>query len=184
MAAGDLTTVANLKAWLGITGSTDDALLARLVTAASQWVQNWLSRDLLSAARSEVRNGTGSATMVLANRPVTAVASLMINGQAVPASSGHSQPGYFFSDSTLFLRGYTFTRGQGNVTVSYTAGYASIPPELEQACIELISVRYRERDRIGHVSKSLGGETVTFSQKDAPDSVITILKQYESVVPL
>jgi hypothetical protein len=48
MAYGDLTTLADVKAWLQ-TGqnpfpATDDALLTRLITAASQFVQSWLGR--------------------------------------------------------------------------------------------------------------------------------------------
>src|SRR5690242_16931906 len=47
MAYGDLTTLSDVKAWLQ-TGqnpfpATDDALLARLVTAASEFIQNWRS---------------------------------------------------------------------------------------------------------------------------------------------
>jgi len=38
-------------------------------------------------------------------------------------------------------------------------------PAVEQACIELVTQRYRERTRIGEVSKALmSGETVSFSQ--------------------
>ena len=59
-----------------------------------------------------------------------------------------------------------------------------MPAEIEQACIEVIAIRYKERDRIGQVSKSIGGETVSFSQKDFPDSVRTILNNYKKVVPM
>ncbi|HUN48020.1 MAG TPA: hypothetical protein VMU85_15930, partial [Stellaceae bacterium] len=63
----------------------------------------------------------------------------------------------------------------------YTAGYPATPPEVEQACIELVALRYRERERIGHVSKSLAGETVAFSQKDMSDDIRTILSVYRRV---
>ena len=65
-----------------------------------------------------------------------------------------------------------------NVAVTYTAGFAATPPEIEQACIELVALRYKERDRIGHVSKGIAGETVTFQQKDMPPDVQTLLDQY------
>jgi hypothetical protein len=44
---GDLTTLADVKAWLQTGQSafpaTDDALLTRLITAASQFIQTWLN---------------------------------------------------------------------------------------------------------------------------------------------
>ena len=60
----------------------------------------------------------------------------------------------------------------------YTAGYAATPPEIAQACIELVCLRYKERDRIGQVSKNLAGEIVAFTQKDMPADVQTLIDQY------
>jgi hypothetical protein len=73
---------------------------------------------------------------------------------------------------------YVFSRGFQNVVVGYTAGYAATPPEIEQACIELVALRYKERDRIGQASKNLAGEVVSFAQKDMPADVQTMLAQY------
>jgi hypothetical protein len=186
MAAGDLTTLANVKAWLSppLTTTTDDALLTRLVTAASQFIQSWLNRAIASQAYTETRNGYGATRLFLRNRPVTAIASLAVGGVAIPpCASAASGAGYLFDDSSVYLVGYAFTRGFQNVTVAYTAGYAVTPPEIEQACIELVALRYKERDRIGHVSKSLAGETVSFTQKDMPADVQTVLDQYRNLVP-
>jgi hypothetical protein len=56
---------------------------------------------------------------------------------------------------------------------------------LAQACIELVALRYRERTRIGEVSKSMGGaETVSYSQKDMTDSIKTLIQQYRLVAPV
>ncbi len=191
MAFGDLTTLDNVKAWLQ-TGqnpfpATDDALLTGLVTAASQFIQTWLGRSIAAADWVEIRDGTGGQRLVFAAAPVTAVLSLTIDGLTVPpvpAGSGFAA-GYVFSPTELALRGYVFTRRAQNVVVTYTAGYAVTPPELAQACTELVCQRYRERTRIGEVSKSLGGgETVSFSQKDMSDDVKTILSQYRAVAPV
>lgn len=180
----DLTTLANVKAWANVKTTDDDALLTRLISAASEYIQTWLNRSFASQAYNEVRDGNGNCRMVFAESPVTAVSSLVVNGRPIPASAGFGQAGYSFDKTMLKLTGYTFERGIGNVLISYTAGYAATPPEIEQACIDLISLRYKERDRIGHQSKSLAGETVTFFIKDMPDSVQTILNNYRKVIPL
>jgi hypothetical protein len=191
MAFGDLTCLADVTAWLQ-TGqnpfpSVDDALLTRLITAASQFVQSWLQRDIAVSDWIEVRDGTGGQRLAFANFPVSAVLGLSIDGLAIPPAPGGGGfgAGYVFSPTELALRGYVFTRRAQNVIVTYTAGYASVPPDIAQACIELVCQRYRERARIGEVSKALiSGETVTFAQKDMSPDVATLLMQYRAVAPV
>ena len=182
----DLTTLSDLKAWLSIpvTSTTDDPMLSRLITAASKYIQSWLNRTIASASYNETRDGTGGTRLMFANYPVTAVASLSIDGVTIPPSTSIGVSGYVWNSTSISLRGYTFRSDYQNVAVSYTAGYATTPPELAQACIELIAMRYRERDRIGLSSKGLAGETTTFSIKDMPSSVQTILNNYRNLVPV
>ena len=93
MAFGDLTTLADVKAWLQ-TGQdafpdTDDVLLARLITAASQFIQSWLNRQIAPSDWQEIRDGTGGQRFAFANIPVTAMLSLSIDGLEIPpAPSG------------------------------------------------------------------------------------------------
>ena len=191
MAFGDLTTLADVKAWLQ-TGqdafpNTDDVLLARLITAASQFIQSWLHRQIAPADWQETRDGTGGQRLAFANIPVAAVLSLSIDGLEIPQapSAGGFAAGYVFSPTELALRGYVFTRRAQNVIVTYTAGYPVTPPDIAQAVIELVCLRYRERTRIGEVSRALGGgETVTYSQQDMSDDVKFLLAQYRSLAPI
>ena len=191
MAFGDLTTLGEVKAWLQ-TGQaafpdTDDALLTRLITAASQFIQKWLNRKIASADWYEVRDGTGGQRLTFANFPVTAVLSLSIDGLAIPPApnDGGFGAGYVFSPTELALRGYVFTRRPQNVVIIYTAGYPVIPPDIAQACIDLVCLRYRERTRIGEVSRATGGtETVTYSQRDMSEHVKLLLSQYRLVTPV
>src|SRR5271169_2936705 len=194
MAYGDLTTLADVKTWLQTSQSafppTDDALLSRLITAASQYIQTWLNRQIIQCDYIEVRDGTGGQRLQFARFPVCAVLSLTIDGIAIPPapppvpSTGLSA-GYVFSPTQLAIRGYYFTRRVQNVVITYSAGYAATPPDIAQACIELVALRYRERMRVGEVSKSLGGgETVTYAQKDMSSSIMTLLQQYRVVAPV
>lgn len=189
MAAIDMTTLADVKSWLGLTVSTDDALLTRLITAASDYVQNYLSRDIMQTTYTgETYHGNGSGQLMLRQFPISAVSSVVVyNPSNMTATTTYTAADLLFDERTLYLEsGKVFTMGQGNVKVNYTAGYtlANVPFSLSQAVIELLAVRYRERDRIGHVSKSLGGETVTFDIKDMPNSVKTLLNNIMNVVPV
>jgi hypothetical protein len=191
MAFGDLTTLDDVKAWLktgqGAFPASDDALLARLITAAGRFVESWLGRPVAAADWQEVRDGTGGQRLAFAHVPVTAVLSLSIDGLAIPPASadGGWDAGYVFTPTELALRGYVFTRRAQNVLITYTAGYAATPPDIGQACIELVCRRYKDRTRIGEVSRAVGGsETVTYAQQDMSEDVRLLLSQYRSVAPV
>jgi hypothetical protein len=83
----------------------------------------------------------------------------------------------------LLKTGQVFTSSYGNVSVSYQAGFATIPTGLERAVIELISQRYTEKDRIGHASKQLAGETVSYITAAMLNSVRAALEMYINRVP-
>jgi hypothetical protein len=206
---GDLTTLADVKAWLQTGQSafpaTDDALLMRLITAASQFIQTWLNRQITSQDWVEIRDGLGSplgpydVRYQFAAFPVSVVSLVVVDGLTIPpipasppaplgiavVSTFATQAGYLFTPTQLVIRGYVVPRKAGCVTLQYTAGYAVTPPELAQACIELVALRYRERSRIGEVARAIGGgETVSYSQKDMSDSIKTLIQQYRVVAPI
>jgi hypothetical protein len=186
VATGDLTTLANVKAYLPTSNATDDQLLSRLISALSAFVQTWLNRTIAQAPYTDVINGIGGNRVQFQNYPVTAVTSLTIDGQTVPAAATPVQSGwtgYVFDAQQIMVSGFRFTRGWQNISIAYTAGYATTPLDIEQAVIEIITLRYKQRDQIGFNSKSIGGETVAFSVKDMQPSTLTVLQNYRRVAP-
>jgi hypothetical protein len=165
------------------TVSPQDPLLARLISAVSAWVESYLGRRIASQDYLEVRDGHGGVRLMFAQAPVTAVSLVRVDGREIPAAAAADQPGYIFSHTTLYLFGYQFTRGQANVELAYTAGYAATPPELEQAAIELATLRYKEREHIGQASASIKGEQVDFLQ-DLPQHLRLILDRYKKIIPV
>lgn len=78
---------------------------------------------------------------------------------------------------------YTFSGDDDTKTAIFT--YSYVPWDVSFAVTELIGEWYKRKDRIGVLSKTLGGqETITFSQKDMGDSVRTSLQPYMNVVPM
>lgn len=191
----DLCKVDDVKAWLALNlSNTDDQLLQRLITAQSRYVQSWLNREIKSRAYNETRNATKGQRMMFGDYPVTSVSLVQVDNVVIPPAANPTSAGYSFDDQFVYLNGYSFGgglalgsrlfgRGFNNVKLSYVAGYASVPAEIEQAVIELVALRYSERTRIGQASKSLGGETVSFMIKDFPADVLTVLNNYKKVVP-
>jgi hypothetical protein len=188
MSAGDLTTLANVKTWLGlpITDGPNDGLLAQLITAASSFVVSYLGREVLSAPYVDVYDGTGAGWMLLRQAPITAVASVSFGGKTVTAQADPvtGAPGFLFDGARLSLLGDRFPH-RGLVVVSYTAGYEATPPAVEQAVIELVGEAFKRRDRIGQTTKTLGGqETVAFSVVDMNATAKALLAPYSAIAPV
>lgn len=180
----DLCSLANVKAWLNLASSADDTLLAALITAVSEFIVSSINRPVLSSVYAETRDGSGGRTLSFAVTPVTAILNLSIDGRDIPPAPDDFRPGYRFGPTRLSLYGFRFTPGLDNVAIEYTAGFATVPGELAQACTQLVALRYRERDRIGLNSKGLAGEVTSFLQKAMPDDVAAVLQRYRRVTPL
>jgi len=128
-AVGDLTTLANVKAWLNTNSAsvfptTNDVLLARAISAASMFAKTWLSMPVVPATYVETRNGTGTGVLFLRNRPVLAVTAITLDNVALAPSSPPSQGYGFMNDDTrAYLVGGCFRQGVQNVVVTYSAGF-------------------------------------------------------------
>jgi hypothetical protein len=142
MAASDLAVLADVKTWLsgssGI-GSSDDTLIARLITDVSGAIAAYLGRPALTPrAYSERLDGNGKARLFLRRYPVLQLTSLAIDNVAVPAAvvpvvGAPYTEGYLLEPwdglppgrpQALDLFHSIFCRGRQNVVVSYSASYA------------------------------------------------------------
>lgn len=180
----DLTTISAVKAYIGKTDSADDALLAALVTAYSQWVRSWTNRDFTVQTYNIWRSGRGGQMLMLPQWPVISINSLVIEGVPMAAQAVWGSYGYRFTDQAIVIDGAYFPMGSSNINVGFAAGFATVPTDIAQAVNELVALRYKLRDKMEWSSKTLAGEVVTLVTKDMPSSVATILKQYQNVVPI
>jgi hypothetical protein len=138
MSPCDLTTLAAVKAWLGLPAAAgpNDATLAALVTAASRAVYATLGRPgLLPQAYAETID-LETRRVTLRQWPVIQVNSVLWRGIVIPsdanadpeASTGYVlQPGDTAppgGPQALDLFGAFFRPGRQSLAVSYRAGYA------------------------------------------------------------
>lgn len=189
MAAGDLTNTANVKAQAGTLSAAADAVLQSLITQASSFIATATDRSFTAAASvSEIRHGSGGRELFLAEGPVVSVQSLAVDAVVIPAQVADGQPGYFLvRNEVISLLGYTFCRGRNNVRVTYTAGYAAVPKDIEQACIELVVSAYKRVPRgvdLQSETTPQTGAVISFKLTDVPAYAARAIEQYRKVVPL
>ncbi len=207
-APGDLCVLADVKEYLNIKTVTDDAFLQRLITSCSSRIGQYLQRTIGSGATvTEVRNGSGTSQMFLTRWPVTAVTSVTVNNVAIQAASPQGSAGYVIQvwdgvtvpikEPVLMLTGgYGIWQGQygpggygcfpvgnANVTIVYTAGFATVPPDISQACIELVGQTYKQKDRLAQNTVNQATQSVSFITALLP-SVKEALNPYRRVTPL
>lgn len=123
-----LTSLTAVKDWLGIDTGDSDAMLTRVIDAASQFVLNYTSHDGY-AGRDYVQRfkGNGKSRLLTRNWPVLSVSTVSVGGTSLAASSwnnGLPTVGYSIADSldVIELQGTSFYYG-APCQVSYRAGY-------------------------------------------------------------
>lgn len=177
MSETSYASLSDVKAWLGITGTTDDALLTSLIANASSFVDSYVGRPggLTVSSYTDVRNGNGKMAMTLINGPTVAVQAVVVSGRPfLPLAApgvGVSPvgPAFTYDENAVYLWGADFTRGLKNVSVTYTAGYDPVPLDVVQGVIDLVSLKYMQRTRIGKTSEALTGiGTVSYLVRDLP----------------
>jgi hypothetical protein len=133
MARGDLVTLGQLKAHLGVQSSADDLLLASMISQISRAICTYLNRSFIWPRDvTDLFDGNGRNRIQLRNWPVVAVASVTIDGRPVAQSTDGHSPGWLLEPGDdeppgamqmIMLRGGVFPRGWQNVGIAYRAGY-------------------------------------------------------------
>ena len=272
-----LTSLASLKSWIGITASTDDAVLEKAIDRATARIESYIGRQVMSRTYAEWRSGSGVDTIRLHQWPVTQVTNVFTgNYAALVVSSAdptdirasvsvnqetgtnavvltRTQSDGTTTTTSLALGTYTTTAALAtaigstagfacslgknlrtvqlrpragadtvlatvtlfaadtaseytydydtarlsidpswwaqwpmdrgtmpdavkSVLVEYTAGYATVPDDLEQACIEVAAMMYRDRRRdSGLASESLGDYSYTRANRAEMDTTMASL---------
>jgi len=196
MAAGDLCQLADVQAWLpsAPTASPGVNLISQLITAASRAICAYCGRGQFTAqSYTDTYDGAGKTWMLLRQWPVLSVTAIGLTQCGVittitdpttfqveaPIPAGGAQR------LTLIAPHLYFPRGRGNVQITYQAGYAAVPSEVAQACIEAVGEAYQRRNRIGQTSVSSQGQTtVAFSQSDLNAAAKAMLAPYIRRLPL
>jgi hypothetical protein len=161
-AAVDLTTIATLKARLGLSGVVvpdfDAAELQRLVTEASQRMHTEIGGNIIFGTRVDTKDANGGRRLYLddATPPsgedlwTCTVTSVVCDGVTIPASTAGSDGWKVTNGSRIDLVGntYRFTRGAGgsvtagayygrvippvDVVITYSAGFRVSPWSIPQ----------------------------------------------------
>lgn len=196
----DLCALADVQAYPGDASAGTAPVYTALIPKVSAAIESYCARTFGQATYTESRNGNGSDRIAVKNRPLTGVTSVSINTLSVPAAPDAASFGYVFDDTFIYIRAgqklspppagsqggfpYRFERGVQNVVLVYTAGFGTVPADVNQAACEWISFKTAKRGRPDKKNEVLAQQTVGFDLSGMPDMVKTLLAPYRiTMVP-
>lgn len=153
----NLTTLSAVKSDLGITDTSNDTYLTTLITRASQTINQYCNRVFVSEGMTETfypdreyysyQLSGGIPCLQLSRWPLISVTSVTENGTALVEGTDFlvdKENGRLLRLDTL---SYPTEWPTWKTVVVYTAGYATVPGDLEEACSRLVRARYMAKTR-------------------------------------
>ena len=182
----DLCTRKDLKNYLGITNvdQVSNDLLSDLIDRVSVEIETYCMRTFGSTEYTEYHSGDGVDYLYTKQHPITSVSgiwsdtSLDWDADALIESTDY----VVFEDNVQLIDTY-FTAGRNNVKMIYTAGYMTIPLDLQQVCIDEAGRRFKHRtdyDVISRVGQGESGGEVYFVEKGFLEKSKLVLNKYKN----
>ena len=151
-----IVSLGDVKAYLNYSTPTqpgaDDAQISNLLAAASDWIEREVGPISPTSFTERYDGWGGQFELMLRHSPVISVASvteqwstggthLLAESTFGPGIDGYQMEKEIGRLVRVFQGNWprTWFPGSLNVQVVYTAGYATIPPLLQLACLELVA---------------------------------------------
>lgn len=197
MSLPDLATVDDVVALIqrDLTAS-EQTSAARLITMGSALVRKYCKQAITQQTETITLPGNWSHVLELPQRPVTNVASVVINGATAPTtswklvdnrlflSSGSFQPDYgtmYLGGANLWgpagstagpqATGATWQGPQAQITVTYTHGFAEVPADISNIVAGMVALAIASP--VGINSEMIGGYKVAYARSESGSMHLT-----------
>lgn len=181
-----LATSAQLKAHLGITASTHDTILAQILAEVDAMIKKICGRNIEEETYTDqILDGDDQFPLIqLSDKPIKAntLTSFTYNSgtTATPVWTTVPRDDYeiYYDEGTIYL--YSSYPGKRNLRLTYQAGEATVPKDLELACIKLSAGMFEKRKSEGAVSESLDGVSINWGEIMTPE-ITAILNNHKRI---
>jgi hypothetical protein len=196
----DLITVNEYKDAEGLRGEKDDDRLAVIVPQVSDLVKKYCGIsfvDYFSTNKVEIFNidDTHTSTIIMSESPLVTVDSVeerTTYAEAYQTLTTAKYQYYVDSESDAIVRTneqgarIAWAKGLGAVRITYNAGYASTPKDLQLALFDLVNYyirdEHKERRTLGGASTQNQGTSGIRESSDFPDHIKRVLDLYRVVI--
>lgn len=173
-----LVDVQTVKTFLGKVENGEDSLIATLIDGVSVAIESELGETVTGGAAVVDRmRGNGFPTVTTLQR-IRSITSIVEDGTTLAASDYEIE-----SPRTLtrLFDGQTANWSDGDVVVTYSPGFSTVPADIRLAATMQTAFEYRQTksggDRLGLTSNSPGndGETVSYTAHNLLPEVVRII---------
>lgn len=186
----DLTTLAEVKAYLGVTDTSQDALIEILRPAMEELViaycDSEFDENIVLGPPGEIHDGVDADIIVPYNFPVTEITAVYI-GCDTQGNNGRrllSDEYYVDTDGSVILRFLSTPNMRGAVRLDYKHGYAAVPATIKLCIYQCVKAELQRRKRnsedITSRSKGVGGDAEAEGYGSAWDTKTGLPKQIMS----
>ncbi|TCW35302.1 putative phiE125 gp8 family phage protein [Laceyella sacchari] len=177
-----LTTLANAKEYLQITDTSQDARLEILINGTTIAIENYIKRKVKERTfTDEAYDGNGTDLLFLKNKPVSSIASVKYVGNGI--TDILEMDNYRVDAHGRLYNASGWVRGFQNYLVTYTAGYSTIPDDIQLACLKWVEYLYKT-DIASYSSAFDQAGNSTQSPHWIPTVIKELLSPYKRVVIL
>jgi len=178
----DLTTLPKVKSLLGLEVSTHDVVLSTLITEVSSLIEGYCGRNFAAATHLDYFDiiDSNTDTVVTSHYPIIEVYSVYDDGSLLDPDVYHL---YLDTGRIRLLNDRCFTRGAAGVSVSYYAGYLTVPEDLDLAAQLWVSAMFSRRKAIAFLREKIGDYSYQVPRvvEGPPSEVEVILKRYKRI---
>lgn len=160
-----LVTKSEFKTYVGLTSTSQDAIIDSLIPKVSELVKSICGRtfvDYVNDAKTEYLLG-GAKFMNVSEPPITAISSLEYSSDYGASYTTLTEYTDFVwnrrDDTIISLTGLDFDSKPNAYRITYTGGYETLPPDLRLATLDLVNY-YLRNDMAVHSTRSQGSNTV------------------------
>jgi len=194
-----IVTLAQVKEYLGLKDEYD-SLDTVLDTASTGWIdlaskaiEEYLGTKVYSQSVTAYLNGSGGMSQDVPMSPIVSITSIQyrttFNGTWTDLFTSSD---YYYTDpltDPFRITGYvdSFPSGERNIKIIYNCGWSTIPAEIQQVCLEMIAMKWKEskkgQDQLGKSSVTSSGPGVSGSTSfsDMTPRWMKILDRYRRI---
>ena len=180
------TTLADLKAYLDISVTTDDTLLTAIIPRAQAIIDAHTGRTFEASTTTKyfhLEDIEGQELWLGSYDLLTVTTLTNGNGTIIDAANYRLEPRNFTPKFLIKLDSaysWEFTDGDSEISVAGTWGYTTAAPsDIVQACIRLAAFIYRQKGSNSDLDRPLvTGDGVTIMPSALPQDVMKMIDHY------
>ena len=182
----DLVTLAEYKAYAGISSTNQDSAIKDIIPKASQLVKTYCRRTFVDYVNdSKIDTFSGGDYLLLSEMPMISISSVEYSidyGKTYTALTEYIDYAFNVSEDTIvpINANGTFPQLINGYKVTYTAGYEVLPADLKVAVLDLVTY-YLKNDFSVKSQRDAGSNTVQIeyiTKNSLPSHIARVLDMY------